>query len=611
MARYAWSSCIHGSEAAGRTIGLVARAAAAKALVLGPASVVLMAGALVLAAASPGAFRGTAQAALVWDTSALTQSPEADFMPAVDRGRVAWVGALEGGYGLYTWDSLTETTRLLSTDVQWFEGEVVVARDLVLWTGGQGALSFPRYWDAATGVTGTIPAPAGNQVFSDGRYVVWQARTPATGFDSEVYQFDVATGITTQLSDNNEEDDALGVDNGLVLVGRWVGGTEEVVLYDPGTKSSSVLTTKASTRPAVIGDGWVAWLQPANDPPSIMGDDLRVYAYDLADGTTIQVTSQPGDRGGLALRGGLLAWVEGTHAQREIYAVALPTGGPMQVSFDEVETGLPETDGRLVVWSNGNSGDTDSRDTWIAAFGDDANYHLGDLPNGLPRVSGGRAVWGTGSVDLGGLFVTQDVMTAVSPLFADVPLDHHYFAAIQGMSERRLIAGYPRADRWADFHPADPVLRAQFAKMIVGALGIPVDEQMTSGFTDLGPDRATDLYPHEYVAAVADAGITKGKTLTTFDPYAQITRAQVASMVYRALIGLPSGAFATPPAGYPGTLGNFSNDHALGMRVLEYNGLLAGIDGFGQGWSPWAPATRAEVASILWELMKAQARLVD
>jgi hypothetical protein len=179
------------------------------------------------------------------------------------------------------------------------------------------------------------------------------------------------------------------------------------------------------------------------------------------------------------------------------------------------------------------------------------------------------------------------------------------------MGERGLIAGYERMDRWADFRPAAPVLRAQFAKMIDGAMRIAVSEDAVSPFTDLGSDDPEDLYPHEYVAAVADAGITLGTTPTSFSPYKQITRAQVASMVYRAARSLAPGALQTPPAGYRGTFGNFSPDHAPAMRALEYNGLLAGIQGFGIGWSPWAPAGRAEVAAILWELMKARALSVE
>ncbi len=39
-------------------------------------------------------------------------------------------------------------------------------------------------------------------------------------------------------------------------------------------------------------------------------------------------------------------------------------------------------------------------------------------------------------------------------------------------------------------------------------------------------------------------------------------------------------------------LGEFSMDHQRTMAVAEANGLLAGIEGYGETWNPWAMATR-------------------
>lgn len=40
--------------------------------------------------------------------------------------------------------------------------------------------------------------------------------------------------------------------------------------------------------------------------------------------------------------------------------------------------------------------------------------------------------------------------------------------------------------------------------------------------------------------------------------------------------------------------------HGGYMRQADYLGILDGIVGIGSVWNPWAPATRAEVAEILW-----------
>ncbi len=192
--------------------------------------------------------------------------------------------------------------------------------------------------------------------------------------------------------------------------------------------------------------------------------------------------------------------------------------------------------------------------------------------------------------------------TQAQAAFIDVSPSHPYYTAIQGMALRGIIGGYPIGGQ-AEFRPASPVLRAQFAKMICGALNIPVTEELVSPFSDLGPDDPGSLYPHEYVAAAALYGITTGVSPTQFAPYADISRAQVVTMTVRAVDSLRPGLLAPPPSDVPGSLGAFSSIHAPAMRKAEYNGLLLCLIGFAADWDPWANATRGEVAQILWMLM--------
>jgi hypothetical protein len=78
------------------------------------------------------------------------------------------------------------------------------------------------------------------------------------------------------------------------------------------------------------------------------------------------------------------------------------------------------------------------------------------------------------------------------------------------------------------------------------------------------------------------------------------------SMVVRAANSLMSGRLVDPPTGFIGTLTAFdSPDHAGNMRIAEYNGLLAGLQGFGATWDPWAKANRGEAAQIMWNLLNA------
>jgi hypothetical protein len=183
--------------------------------------------------------------------------------------------------------------------------------------------------------------------------------------------------------------------------------------------------------------------------------------------------------------------------------------------------------------------------------------------------------------------------------FADVPFDHPYREAIVALAGSRVVSGYEGTNGSMLFKPDDPVRRAQFAKMVSGVFRLPVSESLVAPFTDLGPDDPKNLYPHDYVAAAALAGITKGVAPGVFAPYADITRAQVVTMLVRGTEQLDPNALADPPAVYLGTMGDFSADHGPAMRSAEYNGLLAGIVGFGRDWNPWHAATRGEVAQML------------
>lgn len=198
-----------------------------------------------------------------------------------------------------------------------------------------------------------------------------------------------------------------------------------------------------------------------------------------------------------------------------------------------------------------------------------------------------------------------------NPIFIDVPATATYFTAIQGLGQAGVIDGYPVGSN-KEFRPANNLTRAQFAKMILGVLQVPVTEadwlDSSKPFTDFGPDVANNLYPHDYVAVAFHIGIVQGKSATTFEPTKNITRLQLISIVARAGRLFAGDALPDPPATWTGQLAAaFYNDpnHGANLRVAEYNGLLAGLSAFGATWDATAVATRGEAAQILWNLFNA------
>ena len=71
-------------------------------------------------------------------------------------------------------------------------------------------------------------------------------------------------------------------------------------------------------------------------------------------------------------------------------------------------------------------------------------------------------------------------------------------------------------------------------------------------------------------------------------------------MAMRGALGWWPVQLVSPPSGWTGTLGMFDPEHGPNRIRAEWLGCLDGVVGFGPGWDPWAPATRAEVAQIIW-----------
>lgn len=187
---------------------------------------------------------------------------------------------------------------------------------------------------------------------------------------------------------------------------------------------------------------------------------------------------------------------------------------------------------------------------------------------------------------------------AAGPSFFDVHPTDRYYNAITDLAERGIVAGFPNGN----FGPNDPVTRQQFAKMIVLTGGFPVSEADICPFTDVVVSGPGSLFPDNYVAVCAEQGITVGKTATKFDPYANITRYQVLSMVVRAALDLKPSLLATPPAGWTSSAGwDLDVTHGANAARAEFNGLLAGLNL--AELNPNGNMTRGEVAQVLHNLL--------
>jgi hypothetical protein len=155
-----------------------------------------------------------------------------------------------------------------------------------------------------------------------------------------------------------------------------------------------------------------------------------------------------------------------------------------------------------------------------------------------------------------------------------------------------------------NFGPADWLIRQQLAQWICLTAGYPVGEADMYDFTDKPPivHLTNSLYPYHYVSSAALRGVIPAFSDGTFRPLYRVARGDAVSAVVLA----GGDALTQPPGDYTGTLTHPDPWIAEALRVAEYNGLLdnlIGPAGTLASWDPQGPATRAETAQLLWNLL--------
>ncbi|MCZ7665206.1 MAG: S-layer homology domain-containing protein [Thermoleophilia bacterium] len=141
------------------------------------------------------------------------------------------------------------------------------------------------------------------------------------------------------------------------------------------------------------------------------------------------------------------------------------------------------------------------------------------------------------------LLAASAVHAADDAGFSDVPSDHPFCTEIEELVDLGIIHGHLDGT----FRPDIPVIRQQMAKILVLAFGShteAVDNANEPTFGDVTPDMGVP-YPFDYVEEAAAAGYFIGDAAGLFRPGANITRAQLALVLLRAggddLVDPPAG----------------------------------------------------------------------
>jgi len=217
------------------------------------------------------------------------------------------------------------------------------------------------------------------------------------------------------------------------------------------------------------------------------------------------------------------------------------------------------------------------------------------LENGSLEIVGGKFKNGIFSVNRSSFSTYVVVENEVT--FTDTEsVDAWAGDDIETVAAKGIVEGRGEGD----FDPNANVTRAEFAKMIARALGI-YGGNATENFSDVSED---DWF-QPYVAAVAEWGITNGRTPSTFDPNAPITRAEMATMIARALQEVEG---AQSFIANEDALAQFADADQI-LASLEDGVAFAADLGIVQGlpsgeFAPNAHTTRAQAAVMISRLLQ-------
>lgn len=110
-------------------------------------------------------------------------------------------------------------------------------------------------------------------------------------------------------------------------------------------------------------------------------------------------------------------------------------------------------------------------------------------------------------------------------LFKDVPHDATYKHALFTLTNLGVI------ENTSEFHPNDFLTRAQLCKILSLAFDIVIDDKNHTTFGDV----PSSHWAKNYIGSLADIGIIKGTTKTSFSPNEKVTRAQMAIFLDRSM----------------------------------------------------------------------------
>lgn len=189
------------------------------------------------------------------------------------------------------------------------------------------------------------------------------------------------------------------------------------------------------------------------------------------------------------------------------------------------------------------------------------------------------------------------ITKAADKRFTDVKKKDWFYDEVNFAANSNLFAGTSKTE----FSPNDQMTRGMFVTVLGRLSGVAADKTVTTKFKDVKKGQ----YYTAYVKWANEAGIVSGITATTFAPDANITREQICVIMEKYLGTLGLGLrtdFAKVKFADEAEIAKWAKNAVL---ACQQGGIINGIkQGSGYVFNPQGNATRAEVATILYNFTK-------
>ncbi|MGO1057680.1 S-layer homology domain-containing protein [Planococcus sp. FY231025] len=182
---------------------------------------------------------------------------------------------------------------------------------------------------------------------------------------------------------------------------------------------------------------------------------------------------------------------------------------------------------------------------------------------------------------LSGAVLAMSLLASPASAAADLPKTHGFYEEVTYLMDKGVVSGYPDGS----VQPDKIVTRAEAAIMIGKLKGFD-GAQRASGFSDV----TKGMKASGYIAAAKEAGFISGYGDGTFDPYAPITRGDMAIILSRVFVAPFFGA-------------SEYSDVSTNMRAHDAIYQVSGASiatGYANGtFKPLAATTRGQFSAFL------------